>query len=106
MNRLFFCVLLLLNSILANAQHLEGRITCGNDPVPFANIIIEGSGLGVASDQDGYYLIKRVPLGDCSIVVSAIGMEERVHAVVVAEGVNVFDFVFGNPCLVIPINSP
>ena len=72
----FILILMLmsLGSIVAqNSYTLSGTITAKSDnmPIPSANIIIEGTNTGVASDFDGNYQIQ-VKQGDV-LVFSYIG---------------------------------
>jgi len=54
---------------------ITGKITDAStgEPVPFANVVIEGTNYGAASDFDGTYLILNIPSGTYTIVVSYIG---------------------------------
>lgn len=62
---------------LMNAQTgiLKGKITnqYTNEPIGFANILIEGTDLGTTSDFDGNYEIENVPPGTYDITASFIG---------------------------------
>ncbi len=46
------------------------------EPLPGANVYIEGTNLGAATDVDGSYLILNVPPGTYTLVVSYIGYQE------------------------------
>lgn len=48
------------------------------DPLPGANIGIDGATLGAASDVDGYYVILNVPVGVYDLRVNFIGYGEIV----------------------------
>lgn len=41
--------------------------------IPFVNIVIRGTQLGAASDEDGRYLIRSIPPGEYTLVASAVG---------------------------------
>ncbi|MBO7263662.1 MAG: TonB-dependent receptor [Alistipes sp.] len=45
--------------------------------IPFATISIEGTTIGCAANGTGHYSINNIPLGDYTIVVSAIGYETQ-----------------------------
>ncbi|MBD3287651.1 TonB-dependent receptor plug domain-containing protein, partial [candidate division KSB1 bacterium] len=47
------------------------------NPLPGANIFIEGTSLGSASDINGFYIISNVPPGTYTINVMYIGYEKR-----------------------------
>jgi outer membrane receptor protein involved in Fe transport len=54
---------------------VSGKVTDKEtgEPIIGANIIIEGTYFGAASDLDGYYYINNVPPGTYKVIVSAIG---------------------------------
>ncbi|MDD5581658.1 MAG: TonB-dependent receptor [Candidatus Marinimicrobia bacterium] len=60
----------------ATTGKITGRVTSeeGN-PLPGANVIVEGTMLGAATDEDGYYTILNVPPGTYQLNVSMIGYE-------------------------------
>ncbi|MDZ7373132.1 MAG: TonB-dependent receptor [candidate division KSB1 bacterium] len=49
------------------------------EPLPGANVTIEGTTMGAATDQDGYYLILRVPPGRYTLRASFIGYQTVVQ---------------------------
>jgi len=81
-------MLFLALSFSVNGQVIKGEITSNGNAVPFANVIIEGSKLGVSADENGVYEITKVPLGHQHIVVSAIGMLEKKVHVDIVKGIN------------------
>ncbi len=53
---------------------VSGKVTdTSGKSLPFASVLIEGSKLGVLTDDYGSYTLKNVPLGQHNIVVSFIG---------------------------------
>jgi len=85
-------ILLSLIPILAFAQ-TSGRITgtiterATGEPLVGVNITIEGTFIGAAADEDGYYNIIQVPSGTYTVVFSMIGFQQvRVTDVVVRTG--------------------
>ena len=61
-------------------QHsLSGRVTDQNsgDPLPGANIVLEGTYAGTFSDQNGEFLLKRLAAGTHILRVSFLGYESR-----------------------------
>ncbi len=63
---------------------LTGKVIDGdsNDPLAFANVIIQGTSKGTTSDFDGFYELKMDP-GTYSIIFSFIGYETKVITEVV-----------------------
>jgi hypothetical protein len=87
MNKLigiWLCVLLFL--IGAHYKVVEagttGKITGmvidteTKESLPGANLIIEGTTMGAATDLDGYYVILNIPPGNYNLIASMIGYEK------------------------------
>jgi len=58
-------------------QHgnVRGRITTADGSVaPYVSVVLKGTKFGAISNEDGEYQIKRVPAGQYTIVVSAVGL--------------------------------
>ncbi len=72
-------VLLLLCGLpaaaLAQSGKISGRVTEKDtgEPIPGANILVEGTLTGTVADADGRYTILRAPIGRVSLVFSSIG---------------------------------
>ncbi|MBT4052827.1 MAG: TonB-dependent receptor [Bacteroidetes Order II. Incertae sedis bacterium] len=69
--------LLFAGSAFAQVQ-VSGTVTDADtgDALPGANVVIEGTTLGTATDQDGRYTISGVPTGTHTLTASFIGYEE------------------------------
>jgi len=67
--------LVLPSILLAQTGALKGRVfdKNTNEPLIGANVIFERTSLGAASDFDGNYLVRGVPVGNYSVKVSYIG---------------------------------
>ncbi len=74
---LFFAV----SSALAQTGRIRGRVTDAEtgEPLVGANVIIQGTLLGSATDANGEYLISNVPVGKQTIEVSYIGYQTLVR---------------------------
>lgn len=70
-----FFVILLTSQLFPQAGKIAGLITDAStkDPIPFVNIIIEGTTMGSASNIDGEYYILNIPPGIYTVKASAIG---------------------------------
>ena len=42
-------------------------------PIPYANVVVPGSGIGTATDQDGRFKISNIPAGSYDVQISVIG---------------------------------
>jgi hypothetical protein len=72
--------LILLNIIVvsyAQTGNIKGRIynSKNNEPIPFTNIIIEGTNIGSTSDLDGNFIFTNVKPGFLKIAASFVGFE-------------------------------
>jgi len=47
------------------------------ETLPGANVVVKGTGIGVATDVDGRYTLRRVPAGEVIVVVSYLGYQNR-----------------------------
>ena len=90
MNRIIKLVIIafIMLSLTANSQTIKGKITSRNEVLPFANIIIEGTKLGVSADENGNYVIENAPLGHHHIIASAVGMITKKSHNDVNKGIN------------------
>jgi len=80
MNRKFIlpaCAFLILSgfTFAQSSGKIAGKITDAStgEPIPFTNVVIEGTSYGAASDFDGEYIIVNVPSGTYNIIASYIG---------------------------------
>jgi hypothetical protein len=79
MKKSFLLILFLITGILAWSQKNNGIIkgkvlnTINNEPIPFANITIEGTTQGASSDFDGNFEIKNVEPGFRNLKVTCLG---------------------------------
>jgi len=64
---------------------IVGRVTDKEtgDGLPGANVTVEGTSLGAATDLDGYFRIDEVSIGMYSVTASFVGYEERTYGDVV-----------------------
>lgn len=75
---LILTIILLLNSNILPQQmtgSIYGRILelSTKQPIPFANIVVIGTNLGAASDENGYYKIDNLPVNSYQLRASVIG---------------------------------
>lgn len=70
----FSLQLIMLNSFaLAQSANISGTLSSSGAPVPFANVFLNGTSIGAASNEQGYFLIEDVKPGEYLLQVSAIG---------------------------------
>jgi len=68
------CVCVLgLNFSYSQKAQIVGEVMDGLTPVPFANIYLEGTSIGTASDENGNYQLQNIPIGKYVLKITAIG---------------------------------
>ncbi len=66
-----------LSSVAFGQRSISGTVTDENgDPLPFANVYVEGTTIGTTTDIDGNYTLK-VPEGGTALVVSYTGYSDQ-----------------------------
>ncbi|PQJ80130.1 TonB-dependent receptor [Polaribacter porphyrae] len=95
MKKILFILFLALGqiSIAQNNATVKGILTdkeAGNEPLPFANVIIKGTTIGSTTDFDGKYSLK-VPAGSHVIVFSFLGYKsiEKPFAIKAGETITI-----------------
>ncbi len=86
----FLGILLTLN-IFAQSGQIKGRISdaSNNEPVPFANIIVDGTTLGSTSDFDGNFTITGLQPGYIKLKVSYVGYLTKISGDVLVSNNNI-----------------
>ncbi|MEM8928299.1 MAG: TonB-dependent receptor [Bacteroidota bacterium] len=75
-NLLFSIGLILGQSLFAQTITISGRVTSNEEPVPFANIIVENAGIATNTDENGDYSLQ-VPKGNLVLIVQAKGFRTQ-----------------------------
>ncbi len=67
---------------------LKGKVTAAEngESLPFANVIVEGTTIGAATDFEGNFLITNVPAGEQTIKVSYVGYQPKTIKVKILPG--------------------
>jgi hypothetical protein len=102
-NSFYSLVLSIVFATLSFAQEsvrvgtITGRVTDGmtKEPVVGANVVVVGTTLGAASDIDGRFEIRRVPLGTYSVRISAIGYLAATQSDVVVNAAKPTELIVG-----------
>lgn len=78
------------------AQTVNGKVSFQGKGLPYASIIIEGTSIGVISDDDGNYTLRGLMNGNFSISADFVGFQKQVKKIAIKENKNVvlnFDLV-------------
>jgi TonB-dependent receptor len=87
----FLLLFVLGFSTIINAQE-DGRITgtvtdkSSGDPLPGANVFLEGTSLGSATTNEGKYIIRQVTPGNYNMIIRYIGYQEHKMPITVQSG--------------------
>lgn len=75
---LVVCLLATTFSLTAQTGRIYGTITnsINNEPVPFATVMLVGSGLGAVADENGAYDIVDIPPGLYNVEFSSVGFKK------------------------------
>lgn len=90
MKNLVYSALLLLLLLPAGAW-AQGTVkgvlfdAANGEAIPFANVVLDGTAYGCATNLDGFFLIGRVPAGQYMLRVRYVGYEEYEEAITVAD---------------------
>ncbi len=70
-------IFVLLGWNISAQSFISGKVRDAKtlEPLPFANIYINNTTIGVAANQDGEYLLKNVPIGINEVVFSFVGYQ-------------------------------
>lgn len=73
--------IILLNGAMAQTGVIKGRIidAVSNEPIPFANVVVEGTINGTASDLEGKFELTKVTPGFTNISVSSLGYKSQTY---------------------------
>jgi iron complex outermembrane receptor protein len=90
-------ILFLIFSSQLYAQHagsIKGRITTSDGTVASnVSVKLKGTSIGSITDEDGSYQIRKVPAGQYTLIVSAVGLFPKEKQVVVSQkGTVIADF--------------
>ena len=75
MKRIASLLLLLLCSATLSAQTIKGVLSDEEtgEAIPFANVVLEGTRYGAATDLNGFFLINKMPEGSYTLRVRFVG---------------------------------
>ncbi len=48
-----------------------------SEPIPFSNIVVKGTTIGAAANEDGYFVLNDVPVGQQVLTISFLGYESQ-----------------------------
>ncbi len=92
--RVFFSLGLMFFLLAASPVHSQGKgkiegsvlDSKTNEPLPGANVLVQGTRFGAATDLKGKFVIPQVPVGSYTLAVSYIGYRKKTVGVAVEDG--------------------
>ncbi|CUU10146.1 TonB-dependent Receptor Plug Domain [Candidatus Kryptobacter tengchongensis] len=110
-----FLIIFITSTIYTQTGKISGRVynEATNEPIPGANVILEGTRLGAAADMRGNYVILNIPPGKYDVVISAVGfVKTTIRNVIVSADKTTFldvalkEEVIGLPEVVVQAERP
>lgn len=91
MRKTLFLFLCLIAATTLNAQIVKGVVTDDKtgEAIPFANVVLDGTHYGSATDLNGFYLINKMPEGTYTLRVRVVGYQEFRDTIVLEKDKNV-----------------
>lgn len=89
MKRSFYTLVFLVfaHSLSAQTSMVTGQVLDAKtqEPLPFANVFINNTTIGVATDTRGEFILRNVPVGEADVVFSYVGYQSYHHHVNVSD---------------------
>lgn len=87
----FFIALLVLAAVQVNAQkatdaHIIGHVTCCDEHIAFANIMVKNTTVGTSTDETGHFSLLNMPEGDYTVIAMALGYKTVEKVVSLKQG--------------------
>ncbi len=89
------CLIFLgLNFSYSQKAQIFGEVMDGSTPVPFANIYLEGTSIGNASDENGNYQLQNIPIGTYFLKATAIGYFSYSSKIIITDNETIQKSIF------------
>ncbi|MCX2486411.1 TonB-dependent receptor [Pedobacter sp. MR2016-24] len=90
----FFLILFISTSVLAQQTGtVRGRVTTSDGTIAEGvTVKLKGTEMGAVTNEDGEYQIRKVPAGNYTLVVSAVGLYPKEKQITVTKGNVISDF--------------
>jgi outer membrane receptor for ferrienterochelin and colicins len=73
-----------IEAVFSQTASIGGVVRSEQEKLPFVNVVLEGTTKGAATDENGHFLIKDVPVGTYRLLVTSLGFEAYAKKVTVA----------------------
>ena len=84
-------IIIIFNLFIATGAWAQGTVKgvlfdeSNGEAIPFANVVLNGTAYGCATDLNGFFLINRVPSGEYTLRVRFMGYEEYNEKITIAD---------------------
>lgn len=93
----YLYIFLLFQFSILNFQWVAAQCTVkgvlfdesNGEAIPFANVVLDGTSHGCATDINGFFLINKIPAGQYTLKVKYMGYEEYSEVITLAKGKNI-----------------
>ncbi len=90
----YLYIFLLFQFSIFNSQWVSAQCTVkgvlfdesNGEAIPFANVVLDGTSHGCATDINGFFLINKIPAGQYTLKVKYMGYEEYSEVITLAKG--------------------
>ena len=90
----YLYIFLLFQFSILNSQWVSAQCTVkgvlfdesNGEAIPFANVVLDGTSHGCATDINGFFLINKIPAGQYTLKVKYMGYEEYSEVITLAKG--------------------
>lgn len=74
---LSFCLIVLGLNSMAQYGAIKGTVIdkASSKPVLYTNVYLEGKAIGATTDENGFYMISKIPVGNYTLMVSNVGYD-------------------------------
>ncbi len=83
-----FCLVALRSLAQTTTNDIKGFVydKATGEPVIFTNVLIQGSKMGAQTDVNGFFSIKKVPVGNYNIIITYLGYDSLIKPITVTTG--------------------
>ncbi|QVY64161.1 TonB-dependent receptor [Polaribacter sp. Q13] len=74
---LYFILLLSAFTTYTQTNSIKGKVTSNGEALPYTNVYLKRSTLGTSSNENGFYLLKNIPNGKYTVVISSVGFKTK-----------------------------
>ncbi|MCL7762418.1 TonB-dependent receptor [Polaribacter sp. Z014] len=74
---LYFILLLSAFTTYTQTNSIKGKVTSNGEDLPYTNVYLKRSTLGTSSNENGFYLLKNIPNGKYTVVISSVGFKTK-----------------------------